>query len=241
MRYNGGKGACAKQIAEIINKQNPLRYWEPFVGAANVIQHVKAPFRIGSDLAAEMITFLRAVQDGFCFPIEVTEDQYKEMKNKPDPYDPMCAFLKYGCSFAGKPWGGFARSGDRNYAKNAANSVIKQRQLLQGIIFKHAPYASPFASAFQIDVIYCDPPYAGTTSCGVSKGFDTDAFFQWVREQKALTFVSEFQAPSDFVCIWEKEIKDGLRKNNREVMRERLFVRKDQIHLLNDDASVIPD
>lgn len=45
------------------------------------------------------------------------------------------------------------------------------------------------------------PPYKGTTGYNGVAGFDSAAFWDWVRAQPALVVVSELQAPSDFVCV----------------------------------------
>lgn len=53
------------------------------------------------------------------------------------------------------------------------------------------------------DVVYCDPPYAGTG--GYGREFDHDAFWQWCRTRDFPVYVSEYRAPEDFVSIWSKE------------------------------------
>lgn len=53
------------------------------------------------------------------------------------------------------------------------------------------------------DVVYCDPPYAGTA--GYGREFDHEAFWQWCRTRDFPVYVSEYQAPEDFISIWCKE------------------------------------
>lgn len=53
------------------------------------------------------------------------------------------------------------------------------------------------------DVVYCDPPYAGTG--GYGREFDNEAFWQWCRTRDFPVYVSEYQAPEDFISIWCKE------------------------------------
>jgi len=96
-------------------------------------------------------------------------------------------------------------------------------------------------------VIYCDPPYASTNGYNVKGGdtrktadFDNEEFWTHMREWSGshLVFISEYTAPDDFVCVWEK---DGINKrhlgrksadkktqqkgNNRKT--EKLFVHKE--------------
>jgi DNA adenine methylase len=225
MRYNGGKGGCAKEIASIINSLAPSRYWEPFVGAGNVIQHVSSNKRLGSDLEQCMISLFKSLQNGWVPPTIITEEEYKQAKCLEDT-NPLKAFIKYGCSFGGKPWGGYARSGDRNYALNAYNSLLKQLPFIKDVYFHHAAYDE---IDWDADVIYCDPPYKNTTSCGAtknSKDFDTDLFFDWCRHQTAVVLITELSAPDDFVEIWSKQMPDGLGKTK---IKERLFIHKSQV------------
>lgn len=53
------------------------------------------------------------------------------------------------------------------------------------------------------DVVYCDPPYAGTN--GYGREFDHEAFWQWCRTRDFPVYVSEYRAPEDFISIWCKE------------------------------------
>ena len=48
-------------------------------------------------------------------------------------------------------------------------------------------------------VIYCDPPYQNTG--GYLRGFDHNAFWQWVRDQSEPVFVSEYSAPADIKTV----------------------------------------
>ena len=60
----------------------------------------------------------------------------------------------------------------------------------------------------------CDPPYKGTTEYK-DGGFDHDNFYEWCREQAKnnVVFVSEYDAPDDFECVWSQEVKSSLSAN----------------------------
>jgi DNA adenine methylase len=63
-------------------------------------------------------------------------------------------------------------------------------------------------------IIYADPPYAKTT--GYKDKFDHEQFWKWCREKKAeghAIFVSEYDAPADFICVWDKQVNSSLTKN----------------------------
>lgn len=74
-------------------------------------------------------------------------------------------------------------------------------------------------------MIYCDPPYAGTTAYS-SGGFDSAAFWQKCRDlsEENLVFISEYAAPPDFVEVWRKDVNLEVRSNKAGERRiEKLF------------------
>ena len=77
-------------------------------------------------------------------------------------------------------------------------------------------------------LIYCDPPYKDTAKYKANETvFDYDLFYNWCRnmaKQGHTIFVSEYQMPDDFICIWEKEICSSLGKNTgAKKATEKLF------------------
>lgn len=75
------------------------------------------------------------------------------------------------------------------------------------------------------DVVYCDPPYKNTDGYGIE--FNTDAFWEWARTRDYPVYVSEYQAPSDFVSIWSKEKRVLLNRESLTAPRtEHLFIHK---------------
>lgn len=54
------------------------------------------------------------------------------------------------------------------------------------------------------DVVYCDPPYEGVWKYD-GREFDHDRFWEWVRTRDYPVYVSEYNAPEDFVSIFKKE------------------------------------
>ena len=75
------------------------------------------------------------------------------------------------------------------------------------------------------DVVYCDPPYKNTHDYGIR--FDSDAFWEWARTRSYPVYVSEYQAPEDFVSIWSKEKRSILNSESPTAPRtEHLFVNK---------------
>jgi hypothetical protein len=78
------------------------------------------------------------------------------------------------------------------------------------------------------DIVYCDPPYAGTEGYGCE--FDHDAFWEWARTRTYPVYVSEYQAPDDFIPVWEKKKRSLLNgKNLSKPVVEKIFVHRSMI------------
>ena len=73
---------------------------------------------------------------------------------------------------------------------------------------------------------YCDPPYKDTKKYSTSKNFNSNEFWDNVRElsKNNIVLVSENQAPNDFKCIWEQEIKRNIKYDKSKKSVERLFI-----------------
>lgn len=76
-------------------------------------------------------------------------------------------------------------------------------------------------------VIYCDPPYQNTTKYATDM-FDYVGFWNWCREMSKnnFVFISEYNAPNDFECIWMKDVKTSLKVHEHENRTEKLFIYK---------------
>ena len=174
----------------------------------------------------------RELQNGWIPPTELSKEEYdyihKNMEEK--PY--LTGFVGFGCSFSGKWFGGYAKNkrGD-NYCKATYNSLLKQIQLFKNSNFECRDYKElkPCNA-----IIYCDPPYQGTTqySKQIVGEFNTYEFWNTIREwsKDNKVFISEYQAPEDFKCIWKQETHLEIRnkENKRERRVEKLFTYKNQ-------------
>lgn len=229
MRYLGGKQRLAKKICGVIQPSigNGRAYVEPFVGAASVMAMIKADTRIGADINEALITMWKALDYGWSPPENVSESLYKAIKRKNDPKDPLTSFVGFGCSFAGKFFGGFARGATgRNYAKEAASLLRKKLPGLAGVNWVHCDYRS--CPIPERSVIYCDPPYAGTTKYSGTPAFNHGHFWNWCRMMSGKghsVFISEYNAPEDFVLVAEFETKLDMhsRSAEKECRTERIF------------------
>ena len=79
-------------------------------------------------------------------------------------------------------------------------------------------------------LIYCDPPYRGTT--GYKTGFDNDLFWQWCRDKTTeghTVLLSEYSAPADFECLIEIEHYSAFNPDKSKIKKttEKLFIFND--------------
>ena len=98
---------------------------------------------------------------------------------------------------------------------------------LRDVVFQYSDYKN--LTIPKNSVIYCDPPYEGTTK--YKDDFNHTEFWEWCRtktKQGHKVFVSEYKAPEDFKCVWEKETKSSLSANGKsggnKLSTEKLFL-----------------
>lgn len=218
----GSKNRIAKHILPImLAERKPDQWWvEPFVGGANMIDKVEGN-RIGADSNEFLIKALRLIRDEpTTIPDLITEEDYQKAKDKM-VLNGLTGFIGFAMSFGGKWFGGYRRdvAGTKGCIENmktqtrrSKQNAINQSKYLKGVKFINSDYKS--LDLPQNSLIYCDPPYKGTTK--YKDGFDHTEFWQWCREKAFeghTVFVSEYNAPEDFECIWQKGITSSLTKN----------------------------
>lgn len=171
----------------------------------------------------------KALQDGWTPPTELTGEEYIHIKDNQDEQPHLTGFVGFGCSFAGKWFGGYAKdSSGRNYCLNAHNSILKK---VENGLLKDSEFICCDYKELKPDnmIIYCDPPYKGTTQYdkNIVGEFDSDEFWDTMRKwsENNTVLISEYDAPEDFEIVWQKEVKLDIRdKNNEKQQRiEKLF------------------
>lgn len=184
---------------------------------------------ICNDKHEYLIEMFKGVQNGYNLPEQITEDDYKRIRNNKDDDKCLSGFVGFGCSFGGKWFGGYARNKtNTNYALQSKKSLLKDMEGLKATIFVCKDYRDVFIPPDA--VVYADPPYNNTTGYGKEK-FNTDEFWDYISNlsKTNLVFVSEQIAPSDYISIWEKPFTRTLdvNKKNQFVVTEKLFIHKD--------------
>lgn len=233
MKYMGSKARIAKYILPIILKDRTPGQWyvEPFVGGANMIDKVDGN-RIGSDSNEYLIALLDAVSKGWMPPESVSEEEYNRVNKNRDEDKALTGYVGFCLTFGAKWFGGYVGNlGDvgnanRDRLGEGRRNLLKTQKLINGITFISKSYSSLRLN--KPCIIYCDPPYEGTT--GYKDKFDSASFWQWCREMSDSghsVFISEYNAPEDFECIWEMELKSSLSANRKsggnKISTEKLF------------------
>lgn len=229
MKYMGSKKRIAKYILPImLEHRTPNQWWvEPFVGGGNVIDKVDG-LRLGSDSNKWAIQALLSVRDHADeLPKnnrEFTEEDYSKLKVS-DDYAHK-GFAGFAYSFGAKWLGSWARASDgEDFVKEAFHNAKKQQTRLHGVTLINCDYRQLRIPPNSL--IYCDPPYCNTTKYKKMDLFNHDIFWQWCRDnrnQGHTVFVSEYSAPDDFKCIYEREQVSGLTVNGKQkTAAERLF------------------
>ena len=214
MKYVGSKNRHAKELLGIILKDRKSEQWyvEPFAGGFNMIDKVDGN-RIANDYHPYLISLFRAIQKGWLPPDNVSELEYKDIRENKDSYPPeLVGFVGFGCSFSGKWFGGYARGNQnngnsRNYCLESKKNILKQFDKIQGIVIKNCSYDG--IEIPENSIIYCDPPYAQTVKYNGVGGFDHSKFWGWCDDMVKLghsVFVSEYSAPEGWDSVWEKEV-----------------------------------
>lgn len=236
MKYVGSKARLSKDVAPIINeiiKQKQIKtYIEPFVGGANMMDHIKCENRIGVDNNKYLISMWNALQRGWRPPSEITRKQYENIRDNKDSYSEELVAIAGFCSTYNAKWfGGYAgivhtKTGKiRNYYDESIRNILKQMSRVQTVHFIHGCYTD--IKDVRGALIYCDPPYQGRT--GYVGTLDYGEYWNWVRSvsKHNIVLCSEYHAPRDFIVIYEKVMITTLDKNSRKRDTEKLFIHKD--------------
>lgn len=245
MRYQGSKSRISSVIKKIVENNINENDWyvEPFLGGANSFSVINHKKKFGSDANKYIIAMWREIQAGtFIAPKVVTQMLYEDIKKdyeegtKVYP-DSLIGYVGVGCSYGSGWWNGYAhfnKEKNEDHIAECRNGLIKQVFNFQGLhnsLFLTANYKDLIFT--EDSFIYCDPPYANTKE--YENNFNSKEFWEWCREQvydghKVL--ISEYNAPDDFVCIWSKEMQDGM-GNSKNKKVEKLFIHASQLPLFN--------
>ena len=230
----GSKNRIAKFILPIILKDRKPKqfYVEPFVGGCNIIDKVSG-LRIGGDKNRYIIEMWKGLQSNRDFPTEIPKELYNiariEYNNRTNIEfdDGMIGWIGWMGSFNGRFFdGGYSgKASGRDYVNEQIRNTLKQVELIRDVNFVSGDYDE--ISIPDCSIIYCDIPYQDTKQYATSKDFDYDKFWTWCRTMDKIghtVFISEYNAPSDFNCIWSKEVTNAMNTSKTYKPVEKLFV-----------------
>jgi len=242
----GSKARFAKHILPIILDGQDESQWyvEPFCGGMNMIDKVQGK-RIANDNNKYLIELWKGLILDLDRPTDISKEYYSDVRTSYNENDGRYSdFIIGWVGFVASANGRFFEGGYsgvsntktgkvRDYIDESIRNINKQAPSLNDVIFSNVDYRElviPYNS-----IIYCDIPYQGTKQYSTSKNFDHDEFWNWARNMSKYghtVYVSEYNAPDDFICVWEKETKSSLSANgvsggNKESV-ERLFTLKQQ-------------
>lgn len=229
----GSKNRIAKHILPIMLKdRKPGQYFcEPFCGGLGTLDKVDGN-RIGSDANKYLIAMWLGLQNEEPRPYQIDKEMYNKARNDFNQNtnkhfnDFLIGWIGWMASFNGRFFdGGYSgQTAARNYIEEQIRNTHKQFDLIKGIDFRHGDYSQQ--NFPDNSIIYCDIPYKGTKQYATSKNFDYEKFYHWCLEQKEkghTVFLSEYNAPSFFSCIWEMEITNSMHTTKTTKPVERLF------------------
>jgi DNA adenine methylase len=242
--YGGGKARLGREIARTVAALEETtgwrgeRYVEPFCGMLGVAVHAADGTRpvCVSDANEDVVLLLQAVQAGWDPPeTPVSKAEYDALRHAP-VHTAERGFYGLACAYAGIFFAGYRLSSTvhkRTFFDMFRSSLLAMRPAMQRMAISHADYRSLAPKGC---TVYCDPPYRANAlqSCnpnadirGTFAGFDSDAFWDvaraWSRDN--LVVVSEYEAPNDFVCVWERHFRSGFKATAERTPRvEKLFV-----------------
>lgn len=247
MKYLGNKQRIVNEILPIMLQYNEnYTFVDLFCGSCSVIQNVpKSYYRIANDKNKYLIEMLKGlVSDSNISDItHIDKEFYSENRNiynmekkgkiiLTDEEYSQVGWIGWMASFNGRFFSGGYSGHDvvqkngkaRDYIKEQINNTMKQVPYLKGIEFHSGDYYG--LEIPKNSIVYCDIPYKGTKQYETSKDFDYEKFYQWCRENKDnyKIFISEYNMPSDFKCIWQKEVTNAMNTTKTYKPTEKLFI-----------------
>ena len=188
-----------------------------------MIDNVSGP-RIGADANKYLIALYNALKSGYLPPRDIHEGEYEVVRSNRELFPPhVLGYYGFAITFGAKWFASFARNkkGDR-YDHRAYNSIKLQAEKIKDVIFINSEYQNLYIPPNS--KVYCDPPYENTEGYeGAEVAFNHPAFWQWCRLMAAQgheVYISEYNAPDDFICLWEGKINNAF--SNKKAT-EKLF------------------
>lgn len=241
MKYMGNKQRIADDIVPImLNNYNVNTFVDAFCGSCSVIEKVPQYYkRIANDKQKYLIAMWKTLTNGGNkeLPMHIDRDLYNSVRDcshgRNSLYqDDYVGWVGFMASFNGRFFdGGYSghhvkgsNGKERDYISENIRNTLAQVDALRNVEFHSGEYYD--ITIPPNSLIYCDIPYKDTKQYATSKNFDYDRFYQWCKEMKACghsVFISEYQMPSDFTCIWQRQVTNAMNLTKTKSTIEKLF------------------
>lgn len=206
--YQGSKSRLAKYIVPIINSYTENKVFvDACCGGCNIIANPKykitAEKKIAYDNNKYLIALLNKFKNDKPEFIDISEEEYKRVKENKDSYDDWyVGYVGFLSSFGAGFFNGYARDNTRNRTLGAYKGICKQN--FTDITIKQQDL---FDLSATNAVIYIDPPYKNTKKYKVE--FDYQRFLDKAKElsRNNIVLVSEQTIPDNVEVLSTKEIK----------------------------------
>ena len=228
----GSKNRISNEILPIIIKNRKDRaYVEPFVGGCNMIDKVDG-VRFGADNNKYLIAMWVGLQNDIIRPVNITKEIYSRARNEYNNStniefsDFEIGWIGWMGSFNGRFFdGGYSgKTPTRDYILEQIKNTESQIDSIRDVVFVCGSYDE--IKYPDNSIIYCDPPYKGTKQYSTSRNFNHSIFWQWCRDMQRRghdVFISEYEAPDDFTCVWSKQVTNAMNINKTYKPTEKLF------------------
>lgn len=229
MVYQGSKNRIAKDIlpimSEYLNGNNI--FIDAFCGGCNLIDKLDYRLKVANDSNDYLISLLMFVKSGGELPEFISKEEYYKVKKNKHLYPAWyVGHVGFNCSRLGKFFDNYvSEQNNRNYQRERINNLSKQD--FSNILFSNRDYRELVIPSDS--VVYCDPPYKNAR--GYSSKINHDEFWQWCRDiskRGCKVFISEYDAPEDFTCVWEKKIVVSIAVEKTYKATEKLFTFNNQ-------------
>lgn len=240
--YGGGKAKLGKKIYNfIIDYSKKINcdyktYIEPFCGMLGVGIHTfkqdekKFDKFIFNDLNKNIILLWKElINEELKLPKNPINKLEYDFLRKTKEFSSLKGFYGIACAYSGIYFAGYRiqdNKSNQNFYERFRKSIIKDSKLLIPFKSKIKFISKSFIKLKPKNaIIYCDPPYRNNKfNSEYFNNFDHDLFWNTMRKwsKNNLVFISEYEAPSDFKCVWKEDII--ITHKNVKKKKEKLFI-----------------
>jgi len=212
---------------------------DAFCGGCNLLDKVPNTFkRIANDKNEYLIAMWKCLVNGWKPVTHIDRETYNLAREYYHDHDLFpkyeIGWIGFMASFNGQFFSGgysghevkISNGKTRDYISESIRNIIPQIPLLKDVDFRCGSYDEIELPPTDRTAIYCDIPYKGKKQYTTSKDFDYSKFYDWCRQKHSegyQIFVSEYQMPDDFKCIWQKQITCAMNQTITKKPIEKLF------------------